>query len=268
MPKTANEACEKLPEETRLGNKYDHNCSLLSEVNGKPIYAFYQEGELRETWSKRSKIDFYGLDKRNHPIRMTIVRYMTALDRTKDAEGMNSLSKEDIKNIEEGKVYPNENKDLLLTRIYSIKYELMYPGNPNGKSLLQRIEHWKASIHIIPQHEFIGVGTGGNQKAFDQAYEQLNSPLYPENRMRSHNMFFAVQIGLGLMGTFVFISLFATLLLQAFKKKILLSLIVSCILLTSFLIEDTLETQVGIYILSLFVLPLMQKAEPTTVKTT
>lgn len=267
FPPAPNVDCDNLEEKTKLGNIYFNSCQYHSEINGHPIFAYYQEEELSQAWNEKSKLDFFGLDNRQHPLKVTIARYMTAKGLRKDREGFDKLTAEDIKNIELGKVYPNENRDLLMTRLYSMKYELMYTENPNGKSLLQRLEHWKASLYIIVNHPLIGVGTGGNQKAFDKAYNELKSPLYPENRMRSHNMFFAVQISLGLLGTFIFLTLFISLIKRGFTIKSGLTVGAIIVLCSSFLMEDTLETQVGIYILSLFILPIFQKGPINVPKT-
>ncbi len=250
---------KKLPTHTATGNTYIHKSSPVSEINGLPIYYYFQEYELLEAWNKRSRINYFEYDLKNHPIRMTIARYMTALQLPKDYEGVAKLSEEDIANIENGKVYPKENKDLLWTRIYSLKYELMNNADPNGKSLLQRIEHWKASIIIIRTNPLFGVGTGGNQNAFNDTYKKMDSLLTPSNQLRSHNMFFAIQIGLGCIGTLLFSILLGTVLYDSFKLKNGIVLAAYIILITSFLIEDTIETQVGVYFMSLFMIPLIQK---------
>ena len=267
FPATPAYTCADVSEKTKLGNTYINNCQYLSEINGLPVHGYYQEEELRTAWNEKSKLDFDGVDNRQHPLKVTIARYMTALQLRKDYSDFQKLTKEDIAKIELGKVYPNENQDLLFSRLYSLKYEIMYADNPNGKSLLQRIEHWKASIKIIQKNPILGVGTGGNQKAFDQAYEEMNSPLYPENRMRSHNMFFAIQIGLGVAGSIIFMGMFIQLIREGFRLKNAFALGAILVLLTSFLMEDTLETQVGIYIMALFILPIFQNRTQNTLKT-
>ncbi len=252
--------CIGLPNTTLKGNPYTHDCTLKSEINNHPIYAYYCEEEMFAAWNERSKIDILDNDKRNHPIRMTLARYLTAKNFHKDEEGIRQLTDKDIKNIELGKVYPNENNDLLLTRIYGIKYELMNSHNPNGKSLLQRLEHWKTSLYIMKSHLFIGVGTGGNQQAFDHAYQETNSPLDKDHRLRSHNQFFAIQIGLGILGSLAFLIVLFQIIRSSLIEKCLFTLSSISILITSFFIEDTLETQVGSYLFGFMLLLIMQKS--------
>ena len=188
---------------------------------------------------------------------MTAARYMTAMGLTKDAEGFKKLTKKDIKNIEDGYSYPNERTDLIVPRIYGLKYQILNNQFPNGHSLLQRIEHWKAAAFIIEHHWMIGVGTGGNQQAFDWAYEELNSPLNQQNRLRSHNMYLAYMVSYGVFGLLFFLVILAVSFRYAWKNKDLLSLLFLMVICGSFLIEDTLETQLGVTIFGFFMALLM-----------
>lgn len=244
--------CNKLPKYTANGQLYNHNCTIFSEINGKAILAYYSEVELFLEWRKVSDMDFMGLDKKGELLRMTAARYMTAMGLTKDAEGIKQLTPKDIKNIEDGYSYPNERTDMIVPRIYGLKYQILNNQFPNGHSLLQRLEHWKAATFII-QHEWAtGVGTGGNQQAFDWAYDQLNSPLNPENRLRSHNMYLAYAVSYGVLGILLFLVILGVAFHYAWKNKDLLSLIFLMVICGSFLIEDTLETQLGVTMFGFF----------------
>lgn len=249
--------CDKLPEYTATGHLYNHDCTIFSEVNGKAILAYYSEIELFLEWKKVSDLNFMGMDKKGQLLRMTAARYMTALGLTKDAEGIKKLTKTDIKNIENGYSYPNEQKDLILPRIYGLKYQIINNQFPNGHSLLQRIEHWKTAAFIIRNHWITGVGTGGNQQAFDWAYNERNSPLNQENRLRSHNMYLAYTVSYGLIGLLLFLAILVVSFRYAWKNKDLLSLLFLIVICGSFLIEDTLETQLGVTIFGFFTALLM-----------
>lgn len=193
-----------------------------------------------------------GPDKKGELLRMTAARYMTAIGLTKDANGIEQLTKEDIRNIEDGYSYPNEKNEIIMPRIYGIKYQLLNRQFPNGHSLLQRLEHWNTSLFIIRKHWLTGVGTGGNQKAFDRAYDEMNSPLSKENRKRSHNMFLTYTISYGIFGLVLFLILLGISFRYAWKDKNLLSLMFMVMICGSFLNEDTLETQLGVTIFGFF----------------
>jgi hypothetical protein len=237
--------CGKLPEYTEKGERYDHSCLAFSEINGKAILAYYSEREMFLEWNEISDMDFMGSDKKGQMLRMTAARYMTSLGLTKDAKGISKLTTEDIQNIEEGYTYPNEKNEILKPRLYGIKFQILNNRFPNGHSLLQRIEHWKTAVFIINRYWLTGVGTGGNQKAFDWAYEETDSPLYPENRLRSHNMFLAYTVSYGIWGLLLFVTLLGAIVYYAWKDKNLLSLIFFVVVFGSFFTEDTLETQLG-----------------------
>lgn len=249
--------CNQLPKETVRGVKYNHNCETFSEFNGQAIFKNYSEIEMFHAWLKVSDVDFMGLDAKGGLLRVTACRYMTSLGLTKDADGMKYLTAQDIRNIEDGYVYRTERDELFMPRIYGVKYQILNPKDPNGHSLLQRLEHWKAAFYIIKKYGVFGVGTGGNQKAFDKAYDEINSPLSQENRVRAHNMFLTYTISYGLVGLFLFSLIFIYLLHLAVKYKDLLSLLFLVIIISSFFLEDTLETQVGVTIVG-FVVALQQ----------
>lgn len=244
--------CSELPTHTSRGTEYMHSSEVHSEINGLPILTYYCEPELEEEWNKVSELDFMGKDRKAHPLRMTLARYMTALRLKKDADDFQKLTPEDIEKIENGYTYPNEQNEHFMSRIYGIKYQIHNNNYPNGHSLLQRIEYWKTSVYLIQRHWLYGVGTGGNQKAFDEAYVDLNSPLNPENRHRSHNMFFTYLISYGVLGLLLFSLLLAAIFRRAMRSKNLLGLQFIIVLTASFLIEDTLETQLGVTIFGFF----------------
>lgn len=253
--------CSTLPPQTVNGTDYMHSPSVYSEINGLPILTYYCEPELETEWNKVSELDFMGQDRKAHPLRMTLARYMTALKLKKDSADFQQLKPVDIVKIENGYTYPNEENEHFMSRIYGVKYQIINNNYPNGHSLLQRIEYWKTSLYLIEHHWLIGVGTGGNQKAFDAAYVTLDSPLNPENRHRSHNMYFTYLISYGIAG----LALFCLLLFYLFKQSLvyrdLLALQFIAVICVSFLIEDTLETQLGVTIFGFFTALLVNRMQ-------
>jgi hypothetical protein len=244
--------CKKLPPLTENGIPYNHNCQIFSEINGKAIFTYYSEIELYREWIQVSKTDFMGSDKKGALLRVTTARYMTSKGLSKDAKGFKHLTKEDIRNIIDGYTYANERNEMIMPRIYGIKYQILNNQFPNGHSLLQRIEHWKTSVYIIKKHWLVGVGTGGNQKVFDQAYAETNSPLTMENRLRSHNMYLTYTVSYGVFGLAFFLVLLGTIFLYAWRDRNLFSLMFIVLISGSFLFEDTLETQLGVTIFGFF----------------
>lgn len=232
--------------------KYLHSNEAFSEINLKPIFAYYCEIEMYWEWNKVSEMEYMGNDLKNHHLQTTLARYMTALDLRKDSVDFQKLTKEDIRNIEMGYTNREEKNQHLQARINGLRYQLINNEDPNGHSLLQRFEFWKTSIYLIKNNWLIGVGTGSNQKAFDEAYVKLNSKLNETNRLRSHNMYLTYFISYGIVGFLAFILLLYFIGNYSLNSNYLLGVQFILVMSTSFLIEDTLETQLGVTIFGFF----------------
>jgi O-antigen ligase len=169
----------------------------------------------------------------------------------KDAEGFSKLTSEDIGNIEKGhaSIYYSG----ILARVYGLQYQLNNDLNPNGHSLLERLEYWRHGMLIIKSPSFFaGVGVGDVQSEFNRVYQEHNTQLEEANWHRAHNMFLTTLIGIGIIGLFIFIWLHSELILQMIRSKNTLALLFMIITLVSYMTEDTLETQTGVTFFSLF----------------
>ena len=112
--------------------------------------------------------------------------------------------------------------------------------------MVQRTEYWKASWAIIKSNLWLGVGTGDLDLAFKLQYDKMNSVLPLEFRHRSHNQFFAIWIAFGTFGLIWFIF---SLFYPPLKRNMLFEynyFIFFVVIVLSMLVEDTLETQMGV----------------------
>lgn len=241
---------QNLPSKTAEGNTYLHSLREVSPETGKPIDIFVCDKELKREWEKVSSFTYYGEDIKGQLIRSTIIRYLASKGLKKDAAGFTQLTQQDIKNIEHGEasVYNRG----ILARVYSIQMQLNNYGDPNGHSLLERIEYWKIGLQIAKENWIIGVGTGDVQLKFDEKYESNKTLLLPEKRHRSHNMYLTVLISFGVFGLFLFLWMHFEFLHQMILKNAQLAVTFIVIILLSYTIEDTLETQMGITFFALF----------------
>ena len=245
-----------LDQYSKLGNAYRHDTINFGVEDGKYVGIYFAEAELAEAWNRRSNYDFYGKDEAGQLIMYTIIRYLTSVDLRKDATGVASLSSEDIRFIEKGianKSYVT--RPSLKNRISKIivgyeQFALLQ--NPNGSSIMQRVEHLKASIILTKSHFWWGVGTGDMPMAFSQTYDEMNSPLKPELRWRSHNQYFSFLIAFGIFGLlwFLFVLVYPAFVNGKIKSGIYLSFLL--LMLLSMLSEDTLETQIGVSLFAFF----------------
>lgn len=234
-------------DKTSAGNEYQFYDNISYE-NGYPVNVYIQDDELRTTWNKRSLLPYDSLDRRGQYMKSTILRYLTSKGLRKDGEAVAGLSQEEVVAIENG-VSNFRFRELsgLRPRIYQIIWEtdnMLKGQNPNGHSVTQRAEFWKAAFGIFKEHPFFGVGTGDLVQSYKEEYVKQNSRLDDNHRLRAHNQYLSIAAGFGLFGFVYF--LFALLYpLSDYKKLSPLFLLFLLTLLISMLSEDTLETQPG-----------------------
>ncbi len=245
-----------LEKQTALGNYYWHDTSNLQTENGHYVWQYVATDELKEAWNQRSSCDFDGQDNKRQLVKYTLIRYMTSKGLKKDAEGVSQLTAEDIALVESGEAsHHYHQRSVFYIRLYKIIWEVqqyLRTGDPSGYSAMQRIEYWKTSFLIIKQYPYIGVGTGDMNIAFERQYEIMNSHLKPEFRWRSHNQFFSITVGFGLIGIIWFIValLYPPIKSGRFNDYFYLAFFV--IMVVSMISEDTIETQAGVTIFAFF----------------
>ena len=245
-----------LDKKTALGNDYWHDTVCFPVEDGHYIGLYFCRPEMREAWNQRSQIDYDSLTYNGENLEATLARYLTSKGLRKDAEGVNALSEQDLRNIENGVanynnfVHPGFHARLSETAFEYNQYRRY--NNPNGGSLSQRIEYTRASLYLITKHPIFGVGTGDIPDAYQQAYDELHSPLEDQYRHRAHNQYLSITVGFGIIGLLLFV---VTLLLpyaSAKRRRTYLYTIFLVIVLLSMLPEDTLETQAGVTWFALF----------------
>lgn len=246
----------KLETHTQAGNPYRHDTVWLGIEDGKHVGLYMQWQELEKAWNERSSYNFHGKDQNGQDIRFTIIRYMASKGLRKDSVGVYSLDTEDINAIERGIANVNylENPSIK-TRISKIMigyHNFKYEHDPNGSSVLQRIEFWKASVGLIKQHFWFGVGTGDVNNEFNNYYEETNSQLKISNRWRSHNQYLSAFVAFGVFG---FLWFLFTLLYPPFKERKFSDYFYVVFFITitmSMLTEDTIESQAGVTLFAFF----------------
>lgn len=251
----------KLESVTPFGNKYTHNANEKTYVNGVPIFTYLCEEELKKSWNKHSLFDYDSLDNRKQPLRITLIRYMTTKGLRKDGNDFQKLTAKDIRFIENGVASVQETKTGFPARFEGIKFQLNNSMDPNGHSLLQRLEFWKTGWAIIKKNWAIGVGTGDVQDAFDQQYAIENSALLPINRLRAHNAYLTNWISFGILGVLLFIWMHVAFFIANYKNRNILPLLFCIVAMSTFFIEDTLETQMGAAFFAFFYALFLPKKE-------
>jgi len=246
------------PKEVPLGFKtesdhfYYHNLEATKRENGYLVWVNISERECRKEWNVHSNINFDSTDHKGNRIIGTLFGYLTSKNLKKDSVGFSKLTETDIRNIENGQVnYLNDSgfngKITKLTKQY---LAFTKNENPNGHSLIQRIEHLKTGVNILKSNWLIGVGIGDVNQAFQDQYTKENSILEPQFRLRSHNQFITIWISLGLIG--VLLTLYILVKPLFTRQTRYSTLLISVALIFSFLTQDMIETQAGVTIFALF----------------
>lgn len=246
----------KLDRITKSGNTYLHDTLNFVVEDGKYPGLFLCETELEKSWNNRSLIDYHGKDKQGQEVRSTLIRFLTSKGFRKDKEGVEKLSDEEIKFIENGIANANYVYNPgLKTRISKILFGYqvyLKTSDPGSNSLTLRLTHWKAALGIIKENFWWGVGSGHIPQAFNKQYNRLAPKLAPEKRMESHNQYLHVFLNLGLFGFSWFL---LVLLYPGFNSGEIFHFNYAgflIIVLISMLTEDTLETQSGVTFFAFF----------------
>jgi len=211
-----------------------------------------QSNELKDAWNKRSRLSFDSLDLKKQPLKTTLSRYIASKGLPPNRMGVNKLSEDDVHNIENGYADIHETGLGLMARLYGLRYQIHHPTNPNGHSLLQRIESWKTAGQIIKENWLFGVGAGDVADKFEQQYKKNGSLLLEENRIRAHNSFLTSWLSFGLVGLVLFTYIQWVFFQFSWRKVNYLGLLFIGLSLISFLLEDTLETQTGVTFFAFF----------------
>lgn len=246
----------KLDRYSAKGNAYQFDTVYHGIENGKYIGLYLCLPELKEAWNQRSTLPFSGLDKKKQQISETLIRYLTSKNLRKDAEGVASLTEKDIKHIENGVAnynyiaHPGINSRLMkMITGYEVYQKT---GNPSGSSFIQRIVYIRASLNIIKNYFWTGVGTGDVKQAFYQEFRNMNSGLKDPFMHLAHNQFLEAFAAFGIIGFLLFVfALFYPPLVRSNQHDYFFILFYSIMILSMFS-DNTLETPDGVYLFAFF----------------
>ena len=246
----------KLANYTPSGNTYLHDTVSKTLENGHYTSIYICNKELRKEWTLRSNVSIDSLDKKKQQLYNTLLRYMTSKGLRKDSAGIAALTKQDVKNIENGLAnYIFANNSSLYPRIYEVIWEIDVfnkTKDANGHSLTQRYMYYKISIDLIQEYFWLGVGTGDTRTTYDKYYLTHESGLQPRFQHESHNQFMRFLLEFGIVG---FAILMFAFIYPAFSEKKwndFYFLTIFIITALSFLNEDAIESQVGTMMTALF----------------
>lgn len=204
---------------TPSGNKYEFDFDNKSRENGHLVYIYICHDELREEWNKRSKIK-YDDTLNAYPLNITLIRYLSSLGIRKDSAAISGLTNKDIELIENGITnYKFKNRFFsIYPRVYETIWEVdnyIRSGDPNNKSLVQRFEFVKASLMLLGERPWFGIGTGNWVLRYNEVYDNMDSRLDKDKRASSHNQYLNYMVKFGIIG---FLCIVIAILVPVFRE--------------------------------------------------
>lgn len=251
-----------LPEEsgwgayTANGEPYTFDTTNPQRENGEHVWAWIALEETQAAWQQRSQVPFDGKDALGHPLRSTLLRYLSAMHLRKDGAGVMALSDADVQRIEAGTTYPKAlEPSQIRLRFDELAYEIgQYKayGRANGHSLTMRLEFKKIGLDIAREHWAFGVGTGDTQQVFSAAHAKRNNGLDPQWWLRAHDQYLTWTISFGVIGLLwiLFSLAWPAWRVKAYQQGLFMAWAI--ILGLSNLTNDTLETQAGATFFALY----------------
>jgi len=236
QPKESKNLSE-LDKTTAHGGVYEHDTTSKQLENGYWIRIYICEPELRESWNKRSTIDFDSVDFMGYRLKATLIRYLTGKGLRKDAEGVAALSEADTHNIEQGIAnHHNAKKSSLDSRIRTVFWEY-YSWKEfdfaTNTSLTQRFDFWRAGFYTIKHNFWFGVGTGDMIDAQMAAYKEIKMLMpNPEISETPHNHYLIVFSTFGIFGFvwFLFVLIYPGIKMKKFRMPLYIAFFIVVIL--------------------------------------
>ena len=236
---------------TASGNPYSFQDDPMVE-NGHYIGNYVCEDELRTAWAMRSDSVYDDMTS------ATLIRYLNSLGMRKDSAAVMSLSDDDIHNIE------NKTANIYYVKKHSLRralYETFFGislykkyGIINESSMLERVELWRASWHIIQNHWLFGVGIGQQRAALDEQLAAQHSPIADKKKQRgSHNQFLTFWLAAGIIPLLYFCFLLVFPFVSMPNRITFVYFALILLLFLSMLVEDTLNAQTGRMLYTIFI---------------
>jgi O-antigen ligase len=131
----------------------------------------------------------------------------------------------------------------------------------NNFSMTARVYSYQAAWSIIQQHPLVGVSKIGLTGAMAEQYSYRFPEINPSRYVLPHNQYIYNLASYGIVGLLVFLTGYYYLLWEGIRSKNILLMLIYLIVTISFIVEYTLESNIGV-IVGLFFMLLA--ATPTT----
>lgn len=124
--------------------------------------------------------------------------------------------------------------------------------DPNSfESTQLRTHAWIASLDLIKENFWTGYGTGDVNDVLMNKYKELGFTAALKKELNSHNQFFQTVLSVGFLGCSLLLSFFILYAYVGIKAHSPAMLLFSIISFIAFLFESYLETQAGVFYISI-----------------
>ncbi|HLP32154.1 MAG TPA: O-antigen ligase family protein [Bacteroidia bacterium] len=134
----------------------------------------------------------------------------------------------------------------------------------NNYPMGTRFLSYQIALEIASENYLLGCGLGDLEDKLQERYINDHPTIAPRNRIIPHNQFIYYFAATGLLGLLIFCVSFYYPLLFAWKEKVMPVLINYTIVSLSFMVEPTLETQLGVAVAITFILLPLWMHKPTS----
>ncbi|QDA60726.1 O-antigen ligase family protein [Hymenobacter jejuensis] len=124
----------------------------------------------------------------------------------------------------------------------------------NNYSLVGRVYSYKVAYLIIKEHPWFGIGKADMDSELAEYYKKNFPAIRHKSYIKPHNQFLYNLVAYGIVGLVVFLVFFFMPCVQLWSKLSPILVVHYTILTLSFLVEYTLETQIGLTFSILFIM--------------
>ncbi|WP_426493195.1 O-antigen ligase family protein [Hymenobacter sp. 102] len=135
-------------------------------------------------------------------------------------------------------------------------------ASANNYSLVGRVYSYKVALEVVKDNPWIGVGRADIEPEMAVRYQRDYPNIRPEAYIQPHNQFLFSAVAFGLVGLVLFIIGFYYAGISVWPRYAPLLWAQYSILTLSFLVEYTLETQIGLGFALFFVLLALEGQKP------
>jgi O-antigen ligase len=136
-------------------------------------------------------------------------------------------------------------------------------ASANNYPMATRFVSYNIAFQIASYNPFFGCGLGDLEDELRLHYALYYPTISPVNRIIPHNQFIYYYVATGIVGLLIFIIAFYYPVLAIWQKKIFIAAMHLLIVSFSFLVEPTLETQLGVAVaISFILIPIWCESKP------